>query len=330
MHPLLTPGTHLLRRADGRWQVGLDRAGATTLGEDDLAAPPPGGSAPGPLARVLATPALRQRLVQRGLAAEDDLPLRARLPADRAETRWQRHTLAALFADAPAQLAARTAERSSKRFFVRGFGHPLDEELRADLLALLRRAGLTPDGPKPPGPPPRDRVLTEPVHVLLGVGEPRRELTDPLMREATPHLVVRFREGTAVVGPFVLPGLTPCLRCLDFRLGDEDASWPLLVAQYSRATRRDRADGVPEPVDATLAATAVAWAARELTAYAEGGAPATLGATHTLAARGDGAPDRRTWQPHPRCGCGRVLELCSTSDRTPGTMTPWPTSLAEP
>jgi hypothetical protein len=101
----------------------------------------------------------------------------------------------------------------------------------------------------------------------------------------------------------VLPGLTPCLRCLDAHLTDDDPSWPLLVEQYSLASRRDRADGVPEPVDATLAAGAVAWAGRELAAYAEGGTPVTLGRTLVLAARGD-ETEAQTWWSHPRCGCG--------------------------
>jgi hypothetical protein len=299
MHPLLTPGTHVLRRRDGGVQIGLGPHRSTTVSpgeaEPDALAPQQGCPA-------LASPDLRRRLVEQGLAADDDTALRAALPADRAESRWQRHTVAALFADDPTQLSARTAERTTKRFRVRGFGHPLDESLREDLIAVLLRAGLTPGGPKPPGPPPRNHVPSEPVHVLLGVGEPRRDLTDPLMREAVPHLVVRLCEGRAVLGPFVLPGLTACLRCLDAHLADDDPSWPLLVEQYSSASRRDRADGVPEPVDATLAALAVAWASRELTTYAEGGTPPTLGRTLTLQARGD-AVETRVWGHHPRCGC---------------------------
>jgi bacteriocin biosynthesis cyclodehydratase domain-containing protein len=300
MHPLLTPGTHVLRRGDGGVQLGLAVRHPVRLAPDEADAD---ALSPHQGSPALASADLRERLVERGLAAHDDGALRAALPADTPENRWQRHTVAALFADDPRQLPARTAERTSKRFRVRGFGHPLDDALREDLLTLLRRAGLTPAGPKPPGPPPRNRPATEPVLVLLGVGEPRRDLTDPLMREAIPHLVVRLREGEAVVGPFVLPGLTPCLRCLDSHLADEDPSWPLLVQQYALATRSDRADGVPEPVDAPLAAAAVAWAARELAAYAEGRAPATLGRTVTLAARG-AEPETRPWWPHPRCGCG--------------------------
>ncbi len=106
-----------------------------------------------------------------------------------------------------------------------------------------------------------------------------------------------------MVGPFVLPGLSPCLRCLDARTSEDDPAWTLLVEQYSRAARRgDRADGVPEPVDAVLAALAVAWAAREVAAYAEGGTPETLGATVRLRPR-TGTTTTRRWEPHRQCGC---------------------------
>ena len=102
------------------------------------------------------------------------------------------------------------------------------------------------------------------------------------MRDQTPYVLVRLTEGRAVVGPFVVPGRTACLRCLDAHHTDADPEWPLLVRQYADATRHDRADGVPEPVDPALAALAVAWAARDVTTYADGGRPSTWSGTLTL------------------------------------------------
>ncbi|QIK67397.1 TOMM precursor leader peptide-binding protein [Nocardioides sp. HDW12B] len=300
MHPLLLPGTHVLRRPDGVFQLGLAPTEAVRLEHEDAGGrlAPVDGS-PG----LAESPALTARLVAQHAAAADDAHLRRALAPDRPENRWQRHTMASLFRDAPALMAARVDERGTKRIRVRGFGHPLDETLRTDLLDLLRRASLTPHGPRPSGPPARHALPTEPVHVLLGVGEPSRSLVDPLLREAVPHLVVRLSEGAALVGPFVLPGLSPCLRCLDAHVSEDDPAWTLLVEQYSRAARRgDRADGVPEPVDAVLAALAVAWAAREVATYAEGGTPETLGATVRLSPR-TGATTTRRWEAHPHCGC---------------------------
>ena len=78
--------------------------------------------------------------------------------------------------------------------------------------------------------------------------------------------------------------------------------WPLLVEQYARATRSDRADGIPEPVDAALAAVAVGWAARDVATYAEGAAPATLGTTVSFSPLLEPVT-RQQWRQHPHCGC---------------------------
>jgi bacteriocin biosynthesis cyclodehydratase domain-containing protein len=138
--------------------------------------------------------------------------------------------------------------------------------------------------------------------VLVGVGEPDRELLDPWTRAGTPYLLVRMAEGRAVVGPFVVPGTTACLRCLDAHCTDADPAWPLLVRQYAAATAGTRHGGRPEPVDPVLAALAVAWAARDLVTYVDGGRPSTWSATvaihpqlHRL--------ETRSWLRHAGCSC---------------------------
>ena len=116
-------------------------------------------------------------------------------------------------------------------------------------------------------------------------------------------MVVRLTEGRAVVGPFVVPGLTACLRCVDAHHTDADREWPLLVRQYADASSRDRADGSPEPVDPALAALAVAWAARDLTSYVDGGRPSSWSSTAGVRPRPEHARDP-VWLRHPECGCG--------------------------
>lgn len=123
------------------------------------------------------------------------------------------------------------------------------------------------------------------------------------MRAGTPHLLVRLTEGSAVLGPFVVPGRTACLRCLDAHHTDVDASWPLLVRQYATASATDRADGVPEPVDSLLAGLALAWAGRDLASYAEGSRPSTWSTTIRLDAELTSI-ETRSWLRHPECGCG--------------------------
>lgn len=136
--------------------------------------------------------------------------------------------------------------------------------------------------------------------LLISVGEPDRSLLDPWVRDGVAHVVVRFAEGIATIGPFVVPGQGACLRCLDEHRAESDPRWPLLLRQLTEPD--ERADGLPEPADPALQTLAVAWAVRELTSYVEGRRPATWSATLRL------PPDLAdaesiTWLRHPGCGC---------------------------
>ena len=261
----------MLRRRDDRWQVGLDPARRLLL---------PAGSSPPDLLEAVA--------------------LRSPVPAAESCPASVRDTLAAVAREAGDGCSAVLDRRARHVVRVEPFGPQRSAELGQDLSLLCGRSGLRlAEGSRSTT---GGRLRATPVVVLLGVGEPPREEVDRHVREQTPHLLVRMVEGRAVVGPFVVPGVTPCLRCLDAHLTDADPSWPLLVEQYVRAVRSGRADGVPEPLDAALAALAVAWAARDLATYAEGGTPTTLASTVELGPRLE-TVEIRQWPPHPRCGC---------------------------
>lgn len=292
MHPLLLPGTHVVRRGPEQQQAGLDPHDAVLL---------PGAATS--LQQLYEDPAARRTLHRVGLLLDDDRPLRAALPPLAQGDPWIRHTIAATVRRTAGRCPDALAARRTHVISVRRFGHPLGRSLADDLESVCRRAGLRLPVPTAPGPARRGVVPPTPIAVLVGVGEPSRELLDDWLRDAVPHLVVRLVEGRAVVGPFVVPGQTACLRCIDAFLTEQDPAWPLVVEQYSRATRADRADGVPEPVDAALAAVAIGWAARDLEAYSEGSRPSSWSTTTTL------HPDLseitpRQWPAHPHCGCG--------------------------
>lgn len=171
-----------------------------------------------------------------------------------------------------------------------GFGHPSGEPMRERLRSLLQSTGL------------RSGRAQADVAVLAGVGEPRRDLADSWARAETPYVVVRLVEGHAMVGPFVAPGRTACLRCVDATATDADPSWPLLLEQYAGLAERDRRDGVGEPVDPALAELACAWAVRDVRSYLAGHRPSTWSATIELDPL---LQDIRvtSWLRHPDCGC---------------------------
>jgi hypothetical protein len=80
-----------------------------------------------------------------------------------------------------------------------------------------------------------------------------------------PHLPVVIRETTAVIGPLVLPGQTPCLRCVELTRGDRDPAWPVLAAQLIGEPH-----GV-EPCDVGLASAAASIVALHVLAWLDRG-----------------------------------------------------------
>ncbi len=131
------------------------------------------------------------------------------------------------------------------------------------------------------------------VLLALACADPMRY--DPLLRDDVAHLTVLLREGDAVVGPFVRPGLTCCLRCLDLYRTDRDQAWPRVAAQLGA--------GPPRRFDPALSDLAAALAVSEVLTVLDGYTqPVTTGATlevrpgHTL-------PRLRHWPAHSRCGC---------------------------
>jgi bacteriocin biosynthesis cyclodehydratase domain-containing protein len=127
----------------------------------------------------------------------------------------------------------------------------------------------------------------------------RRELPAALTQELVPHLAVSASEAVGVVGPLVLPGQSACLRCLDLTRAERDPAWPLILAQLSAQPGAD-----PPGCDTVLATTVAAQAVAQALAFIDedGQAPAVTNGTLELVLPG-WQWRRRTWQPHPRCGC---------------------------
>ena len=185
MRPILRPGTHVLSRAAGEVQIGLEPRHAVVLPDSE------------PVRHTLA---LLSKPVERTAYGADDtvtLDLLAR------------QGLVVAQGSVGGTPAAPRCESGAFRTQVLGYGHPLGLPLVRDLISLLRRARLYDTAKGDPRPPD--------AGVLAGVGEPDRELVDAWTRHGTPYVLVRLTEGRAVVGPFVVPGRTACLRCVEDR-----------------------------------------------------------------------------------------------------------------
>jgi bacteriocin biosynthesis cyclodehydratase domain-containing protein len=284
--PVLAPGLRVLRRARSELQIGL-----------------------GPDHRLLVpdTEPVRRTLghLTRGEAVPEDaetaavLDLLAPVLVDGA-TLVVPHVRAGDAAAAalrdPVGYAAVLDNRGHARVHVTG-----DLGDAADPVPLLVAAGLQVErGPLGMSPAPH-------VVLVLSAGETDRGTLDPLLRDGVAHVLVRMVEGSAVVGPFVEPGRTACVRCVDAHLALDDPLAPVLADRHALA-RDDRRDGVAEPIDTALASLALAWAVRDVVSHVDGVRPSTWSATVRLAPA-LASVTQTEWLRHPGCGCGWLPEV---------------------
>ncbi|HVX69123.1 MAG TPA: hypothetical protein VHA79_05470 [Mycobacteriales bacterium] len=113
-----------------------------------------------------------------------------------------------------------------------------------------------------------------------------------------PHAMVMVKETTAQIGPLVVPGRSPCLRCVELARADRDPAWPVLAAQLVGDAR------AVEPCDIALASAGASLAAMFLLAWIDDPAVSSplVGGTLELGLT-ELALRRRTVVAHPDCGC---------------------------
>jgi bacteriocin biosynthesis cyclodehydratase domain-containing protein len=134
-------------------------------------------------------------------------------------------------------------------------------------------------------------LLTEAAHSAVA---------ESLGRAGVPHLPAQVEGALGVVGPLVLPGRTPCLRCLDMVRASADEGWPAVAAQREVPSRGPQV--LVPPCDGVLAVAVAAQAAMQALQVVEGDTPATAAGTLELELPG-WQWRRRTWPQHPDCGC---------------------------
>lgn len=274
----LRPGTPVLNRSPGVLQVGLTGASLRLPDVPEVRrllgalASPSGHPAPDTAGDPDAAEALT-RLREAGLV----LPVDPETPA---------HLRAQAGADAVRRQAARAASWVA-----------LDAPpgVRPLLQSLLDAAGLrVAAAPRDAGA--ASEASGAAVRLVVADGPVVRERLDPLIRASVPHLLVAGDATSVRIGPFVAPGRTACLRCVDAHESLHDERLPLLVTQAARQCVTD-----PPPRDPVLDRLALAWAVRDLARFVDGEAPSTWSATVDLGPAA--APVVTPWGRHPYCGC---------------------------
>jgi hypothetical protein len=134
--------------------------------------------------------------------------------------------------------------------------------------------------------------------VVVSCGEPARTVFGEAQRRGIAHLMVVLDEDRVRVGPFVAPGITPCLGCLDLHRAEWDPAWPALLPQLGRASWAMTTPVVAAP----LRHVAAAEVGVEVLAIAAGSRPRTAGRVLALGPEHDA---RTSWQVafHHGCAC---------------------------
>jgi bacteriocin biosynthesis cyclodehydratase domain-containing protein len=113
------------------------------------------------------------------------------------------------------------------------------------------------------------------------------------LRRDVPHLPAVLGDSSIAIGPFVEPGLTACLYCLQRHASDGDPAWPTIAAQLW---------GRRSPADTELMASeAAAIVARDVLARLAG--VAGVRSDQLVIEAATGAQSSRRFEVHPECGC---------------------------
>ena len=173
---------------------------------------------------------------------------------------------------------------------------PAPPPRRQDLVRALIRASA----PSTRTTLPANRQHPD-VAVLAPTSDGYPALAAALQSAGVPHLPAEVHETTGVLGPFVQPGRTSCLRCRDLYRTARDPGWPRAMVPFGGV---DAAPAVEDRACDVMLATQVAvLAAGHVLAFVEGDPPPTVNALLEIVPPFS-AQTRHERPPHPDCGCG--------------------------
>lgn len=156
---------------------------------------------------------------------------------------------------------------------------------------------------------------TGPDLAIVAPGErPPTELLTELAERDVPHLLAEVCEDRAALGPLVVPGRTPCVRCRDLSRAERDPRWPRTLAGLAG----DGATSRPA-CDTTLAALAANYAVLHALAFLDGQTPPSVGAVWEFALP-YALPERTAVPAHSACGCASRRAALPAGDLAEWTM----------
>ena len=176
--------------------------------------------------------------------------------------------------------AAAPAARAGRR-------PPVDAATRPSLPDRVVRACAAAGLPPPDGRP-------HPLFVTLG--EPRRSVSTGSSATTSPTSGSPCCRTPVRIGPFVDPGRTACLRCVDAHLGDVDPRRAPCSTSWRTCRRPRSAIRIP-------AWCSSRWPGRCATSSGCSTAPGRPSGQRRVTVTEDLDVSRRDWLRHPHCGC---------------------------
>jgi len=130
----------------------------------------------------------------------------------------------------------------------------------------------------------------------ISIGQPQADQQQEWMSSGTPHLVIEPAECASLfIGPLVIPGITPCLRCVRLIRHEREILWDEI--ELNRLTH------APSEVPVSVAHYVAGLITLELLSYIDREKSQLLGACLTIDFHNLATTERTLYTRHLACGC---------------------------
>jgi hypothetical protein len=138
-----------------------------------------------------------------------------------------------------------------------------------------------------------DQVLRQ---VRVAIGRPPADQLQQWMSDGTPHLLVENPDCASInIGPLVLPGATPCLRCVSLAKQDQNIIWREIQRQQLSALANEAPVAVAHHVAGLIGL--------ELLRFIDSGQSQLIGQSLRVDYHSPGTTQPHMFTRHPACGC---------------------------
>ncbi|MFM8205132.1 MAG: hypothetical protein ACKN8W_02125 [Actinomycetales bacterium] len=130
--------------------------------------------------------------------------------------------------------------------------------------------------------------------LIISIGPPHPHTQQDSFDRKIPIFVIDFLSGELRIGPFIVPGKTPCFSCI--LLGEKESG--SLTKIESAYFPNDFTE-----LCASLAITGAGFASLAIAEFSDTGSSSLAGRTINFSTENFLSPQSRNWQRHPGCSC---------------------------